>query len=77
MQNELKIDIRKRARLTRGLLNLLRDDIQCICDDADTNDLLLINESIKEAKDTIQKMTDSIIELEYAVYMVKESSTRN
>jgi hypothetical protein len=68
------MDIRKRARLTRGLLNLLKDDIDCICIDADTYDLFTINESINEAKDTIQKIIDSVMELEYMVYQAKEPS---
>lgn len=76
MDDKVKMDIRKRARLTRGLLNLLKDDIDCICIDADTYDLFTINESINEAKDTIQKMIDSVMELEYLVYQVKEG-TRN
>ena len=73
MHENLKWDIRKRARLTRGLLNMLKDDIDCICIDADTNDLFTIGESIHEAKDTIQKMIDSIMELEYAVYTLKQN----
>ena len=76
MDDKVKMDIRKRARLTRGLLNLLKDDIDCICIDADTYDLFTINESINEAKDTIQKMIDSVMELEYMVYQAKEG-TRN
>ena len=72
MDDKVKMDIRKRARLTRGLLNLLKDDIDCICIDADTYDLFTINESINEAKDTIQKMIDSVMELEYMVYQAKE-----
>ena len=74
MENELKWDIRKRARLTRGLLNLLKDDIDCICIDADTNDLYLISESINEARDTIQKMINSIEELECVVRETREVS---
>lgn len=74
MENDLRMDIRKRARLTRGLLNLLKDDIECICIDADTCDLLTIGESINEAKDTIQKIIDNVMELEYAVYVLKQDS---
>ena len=74
MERDVKMDIRKRARLTRGLLNLLKDDIECICIDADTYDLFTIGESINEAKDTIQKLIDSVMELEYMVYTVKQES---
>ena len=76
MSDKIKMDIRKRARLTRGLLNLLKDDIDCICIDADTYDLFTINESINEAKDTIQKIIDSVMELEYMVYQAKEPARK-
>ena len=72
MCNDAKLNIMKRARLTRGLLNLLKDDIECICMDADTYNLFTIGESINEAKDTVQKIIDSIMELEYAVYVAKQ-----
>lgn len=72
MLDEMKWDIRKRARFTRGLLNLLKDDLDCICIDADTNDLFTIGDSITEAKDTIQKIIDSVMELEYMVYKARE-----
>lgn len=76
MEYDVKMDVRKRARLTRGLLNLLKDDIECITIDADTYDLFTIGESINEAKDTIQKMIDSLMELEYIVYQAKQDETR-
>lgn len=69
---DVKMDIRKRARLTRGLLNLLKDDIDCICIDADTYDLFSMRVSIDEAKDTVQKIIDSVMELEYIVYKAKQ-----
>ena len=72
MLDDIRFDIRKRARLTRGLLNLLKDDIDCICIDADTDDLFTIDVSIAEAKDTTQKIIDSVMELEYMVYKAKE-----
>ena len=74
MVHEIKMEMQKRARLARGLLNLLKDDIECVCIDADTYDLFTIGESIKEAKDTIQKITDNITELEYLVYLSKQET---
>lgn len=59
-----------------GLLNLLKDDIDMINMDADNYDLMTIGESICEAKDTIQKMIDNIMELEYLVYTVKSDDSR-
>lgn len=76
MTDKIKMDIRKRARLTRGLLNLLKDDLDCICIDADTYDLFTIGESIVEAKDTIQTIIDSVMELEYLVYQAKDQTRK-
>lgn len=76
MIDKIKMDIRKRARLTRGLLNLLKDDLDCICIDADTYDLFTIGESIVEAKDTIQTIIDSVMELEYLVYQAKDQTRK-
>lgn len=77
MCKDVKLEIITRARLTRGLLNLLKDDIEMINLDATNYDLMTIGESICEAKDTIQKMIDNIMELEYLVYVTKNPDSRN
>ena len=76
MCRNVKTEVITRARLTRGLLNLLKDDIDMINMDADNYDLMTIGESICEAKDTIQKMIDNIMDLEYLVYTVKSDDSR-
>ena len=58
-----------RARLSYGLLNVLKDDIDCINIDTDNNDLVSLTESIIETKITLQKMVDNITELEHIVYL--------
>lgn len=65
MIQDTRIEIRKRAYLNRGILNLLKDDIDCICIDADTYDLFTIGDSIKDARDTIRKLNDNLIKLEH------------
>lgn len=77
MCKDVKLEIITRARLTRGLLNLLKDDIEMINLDATNYDLMTIGESICEAKDTIQKIIDNIMELEYLVYVTKNPDSRN
>ena len=71
MDLEIKQDIRRKARLTRGLLNVLKDDLDCVCIDADTYDLFNIGDSICEAKETIQKIIDGITDLEYLIHDAK------
>ena len=68
----IRNEIKARARLSRGLLNVLKDDIEMINIDADNLDLYNIDESIKETKDTLADIIENINELEYAVASLKE-----
>ena len=73
--NETKREMKVRARLTRGLANALQSDIDYICSDVDSFDVICMNESIREAKDTVQRITDSLTELEYLLYLVKNKES--
>lgn len=66
--NDIRREMQTRARLSYGLLNVLKDDVECINIDTDNNDLVSLTESIIEMKITLQKMVDNITELEYIVY---------
>ena len=72
MKNELKLQMIRRARLARGLVNLLRDDVECINIDADTFDLFNIAESIIEARTTVNKINANLDELVALVGMSKK-----
>lgn len=72
MKNELKMIIKARARLARGLVNLLKDDVDTINIDADNFDLFNIGGSIKEAKSTLTKMLENFDELEQTIYLSKK-----
>ena len=65
---DIRREMQTRARLSYGLLNVLKDDVECINIDTDNNDLVSLTESIIEMKITLQKMVDNITELEYIVY---------
>lgn len=71
----MKLDMKKRARVSMGLLNLLRDDIDQVRADADDFDLICLEESLKDAKATIQMITDNITEIEYIMYLFKSKET--
>ena len=73
--NETKREMKVRARLTRGLANALQSDVDYICSDVDGFDVICMNESIREAKDTVQRITDSLTELEYLLYLVKNKES--
>ena len=69
--NNAKLEMRKKARTIKGLVNLLQNDATYICADADDFDLIGLGESIPEMKDTIQKLIDHVVELEYDLYLTR------
>ena len=68
----IRNEIKARARLARGLINILKDDIEMLNIDADSLNLISIEDSIKETKDTLFDIMENINELEYAVASLKE-----
>lgn len=76
MRNEIKKEMRTRAQMIRGLINLLKDDADYICSDTDDFDLMALGESIREAKETVQTLIDHIMELEYNLYLTKKEESR-
>jgi hypothetical protein len=69
--NNAKLEMRRKARTIKGLVNLLQNDANYICADADDFDLIGLGESIPEMKDTIQKLIDYVVELEYDLYLTR------
>lgn len=75
MRNEVKLELKKKSQMIRGLVNLLKDDADYICVDAEDFDLIGLNESVREIKDTIQRVVDNVMELEYALYLAKRKES--
>lgn len=61
---EHKMIMRSKARLARGLVNLLADDTEQICIDVDDFDVFSLEEAIRDAKRTTQNLLDTVKELE-------------
>ena len=72
MSNDIKLDMKRKAQMIRGLVNLLKDDADYICADANDFDLIGLGESIPEVKDTIQILIDNVMELEYYLYLASQ-----
>ena len=75
MNRNIKTDMRKRARISAGMLNLLGDDINQIQSDANDFDIICLEESIKDAKMTLQMLVDNVTEMEYMLYLVKSQQS--
>ena len=73
--NELRRGIKARARLLRGLTNVLQVDADYIWSDSNNHEVLCLNESIREAKLTLQQVTDCLTELEYMLYLMKREES--
>ena len=74
--NDIKRELKERARSVRGLANGLGYDTDYIYTDANNFDLICMGESLREAKETLQKLTDSLKELEYLLYLIKREDSR-
>ena len=71
MGKNTKLEMRKRARAIEGLINLLRDDAEQLRIDAADFDVICLEESIKDARTTMQMLVDNVTEMEYLLYLVK------
>ena len=75
-KQEIKLNMKKRARIASGIVNLLRDDVEHIKADANDFDLICLEESLKDIKDTLRMLTDNITEIEYMLYLVNSGDSR-
>lgn len=73
---DIKKEIKERARLTRVLANALGHDTEYLYSDAENYDLMCIDESIRETKDTVQKLVDNLKEIEYLLYLVRNNESQ-
>lgn len=74
MDINTRIKMRSKARLVKGLMNILFDDIERISNEVDDCDVISLKDSIQDAKGTLQCLLDNIVELEYNVYLSNRST---
>ena len=75
MKRGAKQKMKKRARIAAGIVNILRDDVDNIKSDAHNFDLICLEESIRDAKTTVQMLNDHIMEIEYLLYLINSRET--
>lgn len=71
---ELKMNMRAKARLANGLVNLLKDDTNQMCVDVDDFDMFSLGEAIREAKRTSRNLLDTISDLERDLRSIKRDA---
>lgn len=69
---DIRKELRDRARLARGLVNGLGYDMDYLYSDAESFDLICLAESIRESRETVQKLIANLTEIEYLLYLVKK-----
>lgn len=74
-KKDVELNIKKRARIAAGMVNLLRDDIEYLRADANDFDILCLEESLKDTKATLQMITDNVTEIEYLLYLVNSKDS--
>ena len=74
MDINTRIKMRSKARLMKGLMNILFDDVERVSNEVDDCDIVNLKDSIQDAKGTLQCLLDNIVELEYAVYLSRRDS---
>lgn len=72
---DIKKEMLDRARLSRGLANALGYDVEYIYSDVKTLDFICMTESIRETKETLQRLVDNVTELEYLLYLLKSDDS--
>ena len=71
---EIKIIARSKARLAKGLVNLLKDDVDQIWNDINAFDMVSLEDTISDTKRTAQQLLNIATELEYYHYILKEDA---
>ena len=71
---DIKKELKERAILLRVMTNALGYDVEYVFTDIKNFDLVCLDESLREAKDTMQKLTDNVKEIEYLLYLMNETS---
>lgn len=56
------------ARLARGLANALVYSVDYVYTDVQNHDMVCLDESLKDTRDMVEKLLESISELEYLAY---------
>jgi hypothetical protein len=73
--NDIKKEMKDRARLSKGLVSALKYDVEYVYSDVKNYDLICLNESLRETKDTIQRLIDNISEIEYLAHVMSQHNT--
>lgn len=76
MKTRTKAKVKSRARISRGLLCVLKDDVENLSMAVDDFDVYDITRAVKEVNETLQKFIDNLTELEYIMYLHEHEGSK-
>lgn len=71
MNSKTKRKVKDKTRTAYGMLHVLKDDIENMRIDANAGDYSRLILSVSDTRETIQKLLDEIVEMEYYLYLSK------
>lgn len=72
-KSEHRLEMKKSARMIRGLASVLQDDAEYMRIDAEGFDLVGLTEAIREGKETVKLLSERMAELECLVFLAKDA----
>lgn len=71
MNRDMRIHVRNKARLAKGIGNIIKEDTVQLYDDLDDLASIILEEDIYEIKRSSQWLIDTLSELEHYLYLIR------
>ena len=74
MNTDRRVYIRNKARLVKGIGNMIKEDTERLYNDLDDLAALTLEEDIYEIKRSSQWLIDTLSELEHHLYLIRRDA---
>ena len=74
MNRDIRIHVRNKARLAKGIGNIIKEDTTRLHSDLDDLAVITLEEDIYEIKRSSQWLIDTLSELEHYLYLIRRDS---
>lgn len=68
MKRTVKLDLSKRIRLSAGLLDVLRYDMDVMNSAVENYDFITVGEYIRDVNETMDNLIENLADIEYTIY---------
>lgn len=73
MEQTIQMQMKNKARLARGFLNVLVHDVEDVIKDSNSGDFIKLLDSTKLARETAKDLTDALFALECLIYILDKN----